>query len=171
MSGRASISRAPMYKSRRPNVSLMRRTIGAASRRLERPELVAAFYAGARQGLREEIAIKAIIASILRSDATYVDIGTNRGQVLGEAVRVAPRGQHLAFEPIPALAAEVARTFPDVLCRQVALGARPETATFCHFRSLEGWSGLRRSPEISDERGDPEYIDVEVSTLDAEIGE
>jgi FkbM family methyltransferase len=152
-------------------MSLTRRTVGALSRRLQRPELLAAFYQGARQALREEIAIGAVLASALRSDATYVDVGANRGQILREAVRVAPRGQHIAFEPIPTVAAELARAFPTVDCRQMALGAGPDTAQFCHFRSLDGWSGLRRSSEITDEQGDPEFITVTVSTLDAEIGE
>ena len=40
---------------------------------------------------------------------------------------------------------------------------------FCHFTRLDGWSGLRRNPEVSDAQGAPEYIDVEVSTLDAEL--
>jgi FkbM family methyltransferase len=152
-------------------MSLRRRAVGAVSRRLQRPELLAAFYPGARQALRDEIGIKAVLASTLRSDATYVDVGANRGQVLREAVRVAPRGQHIAFEPIPSVAAELAREFPSVDCRQLALGARADTAQFCHFRNLDGWSGLRRSTEISDQQGDPEYITVTVSTLDAEIGE
>jgi FkbM family methyltransferase len=69
----------------------------------------------------------------------------------------------------PALAAEVARLFPGVDCRQMALGASQGSAEFCHFRKLDGWSGLRRSPEISDEQGEPEFITVEVSTLDAEL--
>ncbi len=149
---------------------LARRVVGAASRRLERPELIAAFYPRAAQLQREEVAIDAIVAAVLRRDATFVDVGTNRGQVLRRALRVAPGGRHVAFEPIPQLAAEVARSFPAVDCRALALGATPGTASFCHFRSLDGWSGLKRSPEISDERGDPEYIDVQVSTLDAELG-
>jgi FkbM family methyltransferase len=151
-------------------MGLVRRGVGWLSRRLERPEVLAAVYANAREELHEEIAITAILASALRSDGTYVDVGTNRGQVLGEAVRVAPRGRHVAFEPIPALAAEVARAFPSVDCRQLAIGATPDTAEFCHFRALDGWSGLRRSPVVSDERGDPEYISVQVSTLDVELG-
>ncbi len=53
----------------------------------------------------------------------------------------------------------------------MALGSYPQVAKFCHFKNLDGWSGLRRSPEISDARGDPEYITVKVSTLDAEIGD
>jgi FkbM family methyltransferase len=128
-------------------------------------------YPGARQAHREEIAIKAILACTLRGDSTYVDVGANRGQILRDAVRAAPHGRHLAFEPIPSVAAELAHAFPGVDCRQLALGAHPQTAEFCHFRSLPGWSGLQRNPEISDETGEPEYITVTVSTLDAEVGE
>jgi FkbM family methyltransferase len=149
----------------------VRRAVGAASRRLERPELLAAFYPRAAQALREEIAIGAILAGVLRSDTMFVDVGTNRGQILGEAVRLAPAGSHVAFEPIPALAEEIARSFPSVDCRRLALGASAGVAEFCHFTKLDGWSGLRRSPEISDERGRPQYIEVQVSTLDLELGE
>jgi FkbM family methyltransferase len=148
-----------------------RRAVAALARRLERPELLAAFYPGARQALREEIAINAILASTLSPADTFVDVGSNRGQILREAVRLAPHGRHIAFEPIPSLAAELVRAFPGIDCRQVALADRPGSAEFCHFRSLDGWSGLRRSPQISDRVGDPEYINVSVSTLDAELGE
>ncbi|HTW43566.1 MAG TPA: FkbM family methyltransferase [Solirubrobacteraceae bacterium] len=150
---------------------LTRRAVAALSRRIDRPELLAAFYPGARQEFHEHVAIRAILAGSLGIDGTYVDVGTNRGQLLGEAVRVAPHGRHIAFEPIPELASEVECAFPQVDCRRLALGAHPGHAEFCHFRSLDGWSGLRRNPEISDERGDPEYIPVTVSTLDAELGE
>jgi FkbM family methyltransferase len=147
----------------------MRRLVGAASRRLERPELLAVVDAAARAAQREAIGIDAVLAACLRGSGVYVDVGTNRGQVLREAVRVAPAAAHIAFEPIPGLAAEVAREFPAVDCRQKAIGAKPEMTEFCHFRRREGWSGLRRSPEISDSEGDPEYITVEVSTLDVEL--
>jgi FkbM family methyltransferase len=149
--------------------ALARRAVGAASRRLGRPELLAAVDAGARQAEREAIAIGAVLAGTLRADASYVDVGANRGQILGEAVRVAPRGRHVAFEPIPALAAELASAFPGVDCRRKAVGASAGVAQFCHFTQMDGWSGLRRSPEVSDERGHPRFIDVTVSTLDAEL--
>jgi FkbM family methyltransferase len=150
-------------------VPLIRRAIGALSRRLDRPELLAAAYPASRQELHERIAIRAVLASCLRSDSSYVDVGANRGQVLREAIHAAPDGRHVAFEPIPALAEELGRRFPSVDCRPLALGNAARTATFCHFRRLDGWSGLRRNTEISDERGDPEYITVRVSTLDAEL--
>jgi FkbM family methyltransferase len=150
---------------------LVNRAAGSVSRRLGRPELLAAVDPRARQAQNEQLGVSAILASALRGVGTYVDVGTNRGQVLREAVRVAPHGRHVAFEPIPALAAEVKQAFPQVDCRQLALGARAETAEFCYFRALDGWSGLRRNMQISDERGDPELITVNVSTLDAELGE
>jgi FkbM family methyltransferase len=145
------------------------RAIGAASRRLGRPELLAAVNASARQAQREAIGINAALAAVLRGEGRYVDVGANRGQVLREAVRIAPRGGHVSFEPIPSLAAEIARAFPEVDCRCKALGARADSTQFCYFRKLDGWSGLRRRPEISDSRGEPEFITVEVSTLDAEL--
>ncbi|HEX5223862.1 MAG TPA: FkbM family methyltransferase [Solirubrobacteraceae bacterium] len=147
----------------------MNRVVGGVSRRLGRPELLAAVDETARIAQREAIGIEAVLAAVLRDGGIYVDVGTNRGQVLAEAARVAPGARLIAFEPIPDLAREVERRFPGVDCRQKAVGARAETAEFCHFRKLDGWSGLRRSPEISDSRGDPEYISVEVSTLDAEL--
>ncbi len=152
-----------------PSVPFMRRATGALARRFDRPELLATVYAGPRRELHEEIAIRAVLGASLSGAATYVDVGTNRGQVLGEAVRAAPRGRHIAFEPIPELAAQVSAAFPVVDCREMAIGAQAGSAEFCHFKSLDGWSGLRRSPEISDERGDPEYLTVTVSTLDAQL--
>jgi FkbM family methyltransferase len=152
-----------------PSVPFLRRATGALSRRFDRPELLATIYAGPRRELHEEIAIRAVLGACLAGEATYVDVGTNRGQVLGEAVRAAPQGKHIAFEPIPELAAEVTASFPTVDCREMAIGAQPGTAEFCHFKNLDGWSGLRRSPEISDERGDPEYLNVTISTLDVQL--
>jgi FkbM family methyltransferase len=148
---------------------LLQRAVGAASRRLGRPELLAAVSPAVRRSEHEAVAINAILASALPGARSYVDVGTNRGQVLREAVRVAPQGRHMAFEPIPALAEEVKQAFPQVDCRQLALGARPGESEFCHFTTLDGWSGLRRSPQVSDTQGHPRYIRVKVSTLDEEI--
>ncbi len=147
----------------------LNRLVGGVSRRAGHPEWLAAVDAGARSAQQEAIGMSAVLATALRGEGTYVDVGCNRGQVLREAVRVAPRGDHVAFEPIPALAAEVRRSFPGVDVREKAVGARAERTEFCHFRKRDGWSGLRRSPDISDAEGDPELIPVEVTTLDAEL--
>jgi FkbM family methyltransferase len=146
-----------------------RRALSWLSRRIERPELLAAFYPGARAAWREELAIAAVFGAVLRADATYVDVGTNRGQLLEVAIRTAPRGRHVAFEPIPELAAQLERRFAGVDCRRLALSDAPGSAEFWHLQRLDGWSGLRRSAQISDEQGDPRRLQVTVSTLDAEL--
>lgn len=111
--------------------------------------------------------MRVAFASVLRADSVYVDVGAYRGAVLREAVRIAPAGRHLAFEPVPDNAAILEREFPGVECRRLALGAQPGKAQFCHFRDpLDGWSGLKRNPEISDA---PAFIEVTVSTLDEEV--
>jgi FkbM family methyltransferase len=150
-------------------VAAIRRAVGIISRRLDRPELLAAIDASAKRDQQEAIGISAALASTLRSDGVYVDVGANRGQILREAVRLAPHVRHIAFEPIPQLAAEVTRAFPDVDCRTLALGAAAEVSQFCYFTKLDGWSGLRRSDKVSDSQGAPEYITVNVSTLDSEL--
>ena len=146
-----------------------RRCVGAIARRIGRPQLVGAMYPAARRVEDETLAATAVLAATLHAGSTYVDVGSNRGQLLREAVRVGPQARHVAFEPIPSLAAEIERALPVVDCRSLALGASPGRARFCHFTKLDGWSGLRRNPEISDEQGAPQYIDVEVSTLDEQL--
>jgi FkbM family methyltransferase len=145
--------------------------VGAVARRLGRPELIGALYRSVRRSEEDELAIRAVLAATLHADDVYVDVGSNRGQLLKEALRVAPQGRHIAFEPIPQLAAELAARFPALDRRQLALGAQEGTASFCYFTKLDGWSGLARNPEISDEAGAPEMIEVQVSTLDAQLPE
>jgi FkbM family methyltransferase len=152
-------------------MSLYKRAIWGVALRTRTTHLLGAFDAEARQALREDLAMRVALASLLKSDGTYVDVGTNRGQLLRDALRIAPRGHHMAFEPIPSLAAGVAREFPTVDCRQLAIGATQEVTEFCHFTKLDGWSGMRRQPNLSDAQGGPVFIDVKVSTLDAEIGD
>jgi FkbM family methyltransferase len=147
----------------------VRRAVGAAARRSGHPELLGVFYPAARRLEEEALAIRAVLTAALGSGGMYVDVGANRGQLLAEAVRVAPQPRHVAFEPIPQLAEELSARFPGVDCRALAIGGREGVASFCHFTRLDGWSGLERNPQISDERGAPVTIEVSVSTLDAQL--
>ncbi len=149
--------------------ALVRRSVGAAARRLGRPELFGAIYPLARSAEDDAVAMRAVLAAVLRERSCYVDVGANRGQLLRDAVRVAPGGRHIAFEPIPELAAELAAAFPQVDCRTLALGAHAGRASFWHYTRLDGWSGLERNPEISDAQGGPVQIEVEISTLDEQL--
>jgi len=150
-------------------MAVIKRAVGSVARRLERPELIGAIDSGAARALREEIALRAVMSAVLGRDSVYVDIGANDGQLLTHAVRAAPEGQHIAFEPIAEHATRVRAAFPGVDCRALAVGDVPGFSSFCHFRTMSGWSGLQRRPEVSDKAGQPETIEVRVVRLDDEL--
>lgn len=110
-----------------------------------------------------------ILARVLREDTCAADIGCNEGQILRSIVRLAPRGRHHAFEALPALAAGLRRTFPEVRVHAVALSDELGETDFQHVENDPGYSGLRRRRY---DRPDPvvQTIRVPVSTLDHELG-
>src|SRR5262249_9443433 len=101
---------------------------------------------------------RVVLASTLAHDSTFVDVGANQGKMLGEALRVAPNGRHLAFEPLPGLASELRLAFPQVDVREIALSDRGGDTSFVHVVNANGYSGLR-------ERDYPPGVEVEEITV------
>jgi FkbM family methyltransferase len=87
---------------------------------------------------------EAVMARVLTPDSICLDIGAHTGTVLQSMVRLAPRGRHWAFEPLPACVAHLRATFPHVHVCEVALSDRPGPVTFEHAVTDPGWSGLKR---------------------------
>lgn len=106
-----------------------------------------------------------LIAFGLREDSNCVDVGANRGAVLEEFVRAAPRGRHVAFEPLPALAAHLRSRFPAVDVRECALSdGPPRDASFTYVPEIDELSGFRRRQYPSDL--ETREITVATDTLD-----
>ena len=110
-----------------------------------------------------------VLAAVLAPDSTAVDVGAHRGTVLREIIRVAPRGRHIAFEALPALAADLRRDFPTVDVREVALAAAAGHASFVHAVNNPGYSGLRERELPPNTQ--VETITVRTGRLDDEIGD
>ena len=110
-----------------------------------------------------------VLSRLLRPDSSCVDVGCHRGEVLRHVVRLAPRGRHHAFEPIPELARRLGRRYPGVAVHEAALSSTPGRSKFQHVTNASGYSGLKR--RLYD-RPDPviEEIEVDVTTLDAAVG-
>jgi FkbM family methyltransferase len=87
-----------------------------------------------------------IMRRTLRADSSVIDVGAYRGQILREIIRLAPRGHHIAFEPVPANYEWLTAHFPDVTLHNCALSDEPGTATFQHVQGRPARSGLRRVP-------------------------
>jgi FkbM family methyltransferase len=111
--------------------------------------------------------MRRLLAFLLGPDGSCVDIGAHRGAVLAEMLRVAPHARHIAFEPIPELAAHLREQFPMVEVHNAALADAAGQSEFAHVRGeAEGWSGLRFRPLPGGQQAEVEQITVPVEVLD-----
>src|SRR4051794_32724464 len=87
-----------------------------------------------------------LVRAVLRDGERGVDAGAHEGAVLQAMVDASPSGRHLAFEPLPHLAQELRRRFPQVEVHEAALSDRAGQAAFAHVTTRPGWSGFRERP-------------------------
>jgi FkbM family methyltransferase len=128
-------------------------------RRRLKPEL--------RRDRRDTEHLRLLLSFVLDEDSNCVDVGAHLGDALAQMRRVAPRGKHIAFEPLPAFAARLADDFPEVDVRAVALSDREGEASFTHVRTRPGYSGFRERAYPAAE--ETETISVPVATLDGSL--
>jgi FkbM family methyltransferase len=113
--------------------------------------------------------LKMLLAFALPADANCIDVGAANGKVLAHIARLAPRGRHIAYEPLPVFHAELAAAFPQIDVRAVALSDRAGEATFTYVPDRPWVSGFR-------ERDMPgartqEKITVRTARLDDDLPE
>lgn len=119
----------------------------------------------ARQSLQYDRETVAVLTRVVQPDSNCVDIGCHRGSLMRTIIQRAPRGRHFGFEPIPELAQDLARRFPGVTIKAMALSDHTGQAQFCHVADNPGLSGFRRMGHV---RADAEVqqITVPIDTLD-----
>lgn len=108
--------------------------------------------------------LHAMLAAVLAPDANCIDVGAHEGAYLADMLRLAPRGHHIAYEPLPHLADALAARFPGADVRRAALSDTSGEASFVHVLTRPGWSGFRERPYPAEER--LERIVVETQRLD-----
>jgi FkbM family methyltransferase len=117
-----------------------------------------------RRDLRDNERIRSLIRLTLAADASAIDIGANVGDVLREIVDTAPHGRHVAYEPLPDLAADLAARFKSVEVHTAAVSDAQGTAEFHRHKEKHPLSSLST-------RGLPpdalESITVQIETLDS----
>lgn len=118
---------------------------------------------------RDNAYVRALLRATLKRDSNCIDVGAHSGFFLRQFLEFAPAGRHLAFEPIPALAAELRQKFPGVEVHGYALSDQEGQATFHYVPELPGWSGLRSQPYPVATH--PQMIPVELRRLDHLITE
>jgi FkbM family methyltransferase len=113
--------------------------------------------------------LRLLLAFSLRPDSNCIDVGAHRGDVLKELVRLAPRGRHIAYEPVPGSYEQLRDRFPGVEVRNAAVSNEGGEADFVVVKELPSLSGLREreyagSPEL-------ERIKVRTERLDSALPE
>jgi FkbM family methyltransferase len=108
----------------------------------------------------------AVMERVLSETSNCVDVGASAGELLKHMTRLAPRGTHFAFEPLPRFYDALVKRFPQVQVHGVALSDTEEkAASFQHVVSNPAYSGLRRRRyDRPDER--IEQIVVRTARLD-----
>lgn len=106
-----------------------------------------------KQNERDDAALGLLLRLTLHDDDNCIDIGANVGAILGEIVKAAPRGQHVAFEPVPWLADELALRFPAVHVQREAVADESGQSTFSVVPESPSRSGLQATviPELPTE--------------------
>ncbi|MGZ4268288.1 MAG: FkbM family methyltransferase [Solirubrobacteraceae bacterium] len=108
-----------------------------------------------------------LLSRILAPGSNCIDIGAYRGLVLREMVRHAPRGRHIAYEPLPHLHRLLVRRFPDVDVRLAAVSNERGETTFTMVRDAPGLSGFQDRWHGHDHQ--TEAIPVRLETLDEDL--
>jgi FkbM family methyltransferase len=120
----------------------------------------------ARQNRRDDQRVRVLAAAVLRADSNCVDIGANEGVLLAIFAELAPRGRHIAYEPVSGISARLAERFPDVEIRCAAVSDHVGEAQFVVNRRLPSRSGLLA---VGNRPKDTEKVRVPVESLDSSL--
>lgn len=124
---------------RTPVRDLLNRTLaGRTLLEARRKALVPEWWARNRA---DEVAMAVIIATILGHDGNAVDVGAAKGGILQKIVDRAPDGHHVAFEPVPHLAAALREHFPTVDIHEAAVADVSGQRVFL-VAGDDAWSSL-----------------------------
>jgi FkbM family methyltransferase len=102
-----------------------------------------------------------VMRRVLKPDSCFVDVGAHTGQILRQAVSLAPEGKHWAFEPLPYLCKNLKTEFPSVEILSVALSDHPGMIEFNHDIDMPGRSGMKRTPMDADHKVEHFFVAAE----------
>jgi FkbM family methyltransferase len=85
-----------------------------------------------------------VMRRVLTAQSSCIDIGAHDGEILRHITKLAPQGRHVAFEPIPRLAAALRAGFPGVTVHEAACADRAGSAQFVLVENAPAYSGLRQ---------------------------
>lgn len=122
----------------------------------------------------------------LFSDANVLDVGCHKGEILDEVIKLAPKGNHCGFEPIPSFYQNLENKYKNHTNIQIincALSDEEGSSTFQFVKNAPAYSGLKRrdydtsNPEIEEIKvakkriDDLDFESIHLIKIDVEGGE
>lgn len=118
------------------------------------------------KNLKYDRLTKAIIKKHVRSDSNCIDVGCHKGEILLLLQKHAPKGEHVAFEPIPYLYESIKEKFTNnVTVYPYALSDKNGTTEFQLVKNAPAYSGIKKR-KYAVKSPDIEEIQVEMKQLD-----
>lgn len=99
-------------------------------------------HSGLHDVYAEEREIDRLFDVLVRPHSNCVDVGAHIGSTLSSIIRRAPRGKHIAIEPVPMKAAWLRRKFPEVEVHEIALADATGEQRFLENRNSSGLSRI-----------------------------
>lgn len=93
---------------------------------------------------REDTDLPEVFRRAIHDGMNCIDIGCHLGSMLNLMIKLSPRGQHIAVEPLPYKAHWLQRRYTRVEVHQVALHNAEGEVSFFQPKSQTGYSSLRR---------------------------
>jgi FkbM family methyltransferase len=124
-------------------------------------------YPAYRRNHIDNLHLRLLLTFTLKDNSNCIDVGAYRGEELAEMVRIAPRGTHIAYEPLPFMYTYLVQKFPTVHVRNAALSNEEGESDFAYFRHKPGHSGF--SERAYAYQSQIETIPVQTETLDKSL--
>ncbi len=122
---------------------------------------------GVTENLRNDILLKKIMKKVLNANSNTIDIGAYKGEITELILKIAPNGQHFAFEPNPVFFEQLQKKFGNkVKVFPFALSDEEGESTFYVVGYDPALSGLSRR---NFDARKVKAIKVQVKRLDAVI--
>jgi len=118
------------------------------------------------QNLKYDRLTKLIMKKIINQDSNCIDVGCHKGEILDDILKLAPKGKHYGFEPIPVMFDNLQRNYKgkaEIL--PYALSNKDGESTFQFVKNAPAYSGINKR-KYAVEHADIEEIKVELKKLD-----
>ena len=143
-------------------MAIANRITGWLLRKLRLQIPVTSLSIGELKNIEYDKQLTQVLSRCLKPDLICIDGGANKGNILREMCRLAPKGSHHAFEPIPVFAERLRIEFPQSRIHQTAIADYFGNSTFKYVRNAPAYSGLKKRTYDHD---NPKIEDINVDVV------